>query len=52
MWELWQIIKGTPFNKIDYTNYTVINDYTCDVDGKEDLVAINKVLKERIWQNT
>lgn len=52
MWELWQVIKGTPFNKIDYTNYTVINDYTCDVDGKEDLVAINKVLKERIWQNT
>jgi hypothetical protein len=31
-WELWQVIKGTPLNEIDYTNYTVINDYTCDVD--------------------
>ena len=31
-WELWQVIKGTPLNEIDYTNYTVINDYTCDID--------------------
>ena len=31
-WELWQVIKGTKLAKIDYTNYTVINDYTCDVD--------------------
>lgn len=31
-WELWQVIKGTPINHIDYTNYTVINDYTCDID--------------------
>ena len=30
-WELWQVIKGTPLNKIDYTNYTVINDYTVDI---------------------
>jgi len=37
-WELWQVIKQTPYNKIDYTNYTVINDYTCDVDKLEDLV--------------
>ena len=35
-WELWQVIKGTPINHIDYTNYTVINDYTCDVDEPED----------------
>ena len=28
-WELWQVIKGTPLNKVDYTNYHVINDYTC-----------------------
>lgn len=34
-WELWQVIKGTELNKID-TNYTVINDYTCDVDCVED----------------
>lgn len=31
-WELWQVIKNTELNKIDYTNYTVINDFTCDVD--------------------
>ena len=37
MWELWQIIKRTPLNIIDYTNYTVINDYTCDVDSPNDL---------------
>ena len=32
-WELWQVIKGTPLNQIDYTNYTVINDYTVDIDN-------------------
>ena len=37
MWELWQVIKGTPLNVIDYTNYTVINDYTCDIDSPEDI---------------
>lgn len=36
-WELWQVIKETPLNKIDYTNYTVINDYTCDIDVPEDV---------------
>lgn len=34
-WELWQVIKGTPINRIDYTNYTAINDYSCDVDTEE-----------------
>lgn len=43
MWELWQIIKRTPLNIIDYTNYTVINDYTCDIDGKGDLVYFQGV---------
>lgn len=37
MWELWQVIKGTPLNIIDYNNYTVINDYTCDIDSPEDI---------------
>lgn len=37
MWELWQVIKNTPLNIIDYTNYTVINDYTCDVDYIDEL---------------
>jgi hypothetical protein len=37
MWELWQVIKNTTLNHIDYTNYTVINDYTCDIDDPEEL---------------
>lgn len=36
-WELWQVIKGTQRNHIIYDNYTVINDYTCDVDWEGDL---------------
>ena len=36
-WELWQVIKGTPLNRVDYTNYTAINDYTCDIDTPEDV---------------
>lgn len=43
-WELWQVIKGTPLNDIDYTNYTAINDYTCDVDKPEDLEKIERVM--------
>ena len=31
-WELWQVIKNTPLNRIDYTNYTAINDYSVDID--------------------
>lgn len=33
-WELWQIIKSTALNEIDYRNYTAINDYTVDIDGE------------------
>ena len=40
MWELWQVIQATPLNHIDYGNYTVINDYTCDVDCAEDIELI------------
>ena len=36
MWELWQVIKQTPINIIDYGNYVAINDYTCDVDNPGD----------------
>lgn len=43
MWELWQIIKRTPINIIDYSNYTVINDYTCDIDGKADIAYFQGV---------
>ena len=43
-WELWQVIKGTPLNRIDYSNYTVINDYTCDIDNPSDLYAVQKII--------
>ena len=36
-WEFWQVVKNTPINIIDYTNYTVINDYTCDIDEPKDI---------------
>ena len=36
-WEFWQVVKNTPINEIDYTNYTVINDYTCDIDTLADI---------------
>ena len=39
-WELWQVIKGHPLNVIKYDSYTVINDYTCDVDNAYDLKNI------------
>lgn len=37
-WELWQVIKGTRLGKIDYNNYTAINDYTCDIDTPDDIL--------------
>ncbi len=44
-WELWQVIKGTPLNIIDYTNYTAINDYTCDIDHEEDVAEIERLME-------
>lgn len=41
-WELWQVIKRTPLNRIDYSNYTAINDYTCDIDSPEDVEKIER----------
>lgn len=42
IWELWQVIKKTPLNIINYENYVIINDYTCDIDDKGDLQKIIK----------
>ena len=44
-WELWQVIKDTPINEIDYTNYHVINDWTCDCDDEEEYQKILEVIK-------
>lgn len=46
MWELWQVIKSTPLNVIDYTNYTVINDWTSDIDEPEDVEMFERVINE------
>ena len=43
-WELWQVIKGTPLNKVDYTNYVRINDYTCDIDVPDDVVKFEALI--------
>jgi NDP-sugar pyrophosphorylase family protein len=43
-WELWQVIKGTKLDKIDFTNYTAINDYTCDIDKTSDVALYNEIL--------
>lgn len=48
MWELWTVIKDVPLqtkpNEYIY-NYTAINDYTTDVDNKEDITRIENYLK-------
>lgn len=44
-WELWQVIKGTKLGKINFTNYTAINDYTCDIDRHCDVDTFNELLK-------
>lgn len=36
-WELWQIIQNTEPNKLRYDNYTIINDYTCDIDSETEI---------------
>lgn len=41
-WELWQVIKGTELDVIDYTNYHAINDYTCDIDDNVEAKAFEK----------
>ena len=45
-WELWQVIKGTPINKIDYTNYTAINDYSCDIDVADDVKKFESIVMD------
>lgn len=44
-WELWQVIKGTPLNLIDYENYKVINDWTCDIDEPSDVSKMESFIK-------
>lgn len=45
-WELWQVINNEDVRAINYKNYRVINDYTCDIDRPDDVEKI----KRMIWQ--
>jgi hypothetical protein len=45
-WELWQVIKGTRLNRIVYTNYKAINDYSCDIDNEAEYNALKEILEE------
>jgi len=47
-WELWQVIKHTTLNVIDYSNYTVINDYTCDIDWADEVDMFLPYIEEEI----
>ena len=42
-WDLWALIRGRRIDIDDYVvDYTVINDYTCDVDHKRDARRIER----------
>lgn len=43
-WEFWQVVKGTKLNHICYNNYIAINDYTCDIDCKQDIERLKQAL--------
>ena len=43
-WEFWQIVKKAPLNVKNFTNYTIINDYTCDVDDPADIDKFNNIV--------
>ena len=43
-WELWQVINGESVKEINFRNYTVINDYTCDIDAVEDIKKLEMLL--------
>lgn len=47
-WELWQVIKDTPLNVIEYKNYIPINDFTCDIDYPEDIAKIESKIKIKL----
>lgn len=48
MWELWQVIQGAPLNHIDFNSYIHINDYTCDIDERQDARQIEKYVKSAL----
>lgn len=45
-WELWQVINGENVKDINYENYVVINDYTCDVDSPAEAEKVEKAIRK------
>ena len=45
-WELWQVINAEDPKRINYGNYIVINDYTCDVDDSFDAFKISEAINQ------
>ena len=43
-WELWQVLTGGDVRIINYKNYVIINDYTCDIDTLQDIGKIEKCI--------
>ena len=47
-WELWNVIRRGPegdLNTIAINSYTHINDYTCDIDGPEDVALFEGIVE-------
>lgn len=46
-WDLWALIKGRRIDIDDYkVDYTVINDYTCDIDHIVEIPELEQRIKE------
>lgn len=44
-WELWSVIKGRNIDKQELViDYTVINDYTCDIDNRYEIKHLRKYM--------
>lgn len=39
-WELWNVIRGGDPNRIDFSSFVGINDYTCDIDYPSEIDRI------------
>lgn len=46
-WETWNVINGNANpNKINYSSYVGINDYTCDIDKPSEMELITRINRE------
>ena len=43
-WELWQVLNGESVRDINFYNYVVINDYTCDIDRPYEVKNIERAI--------